>query len=1616
MRFFSKINIFLLSILLCSFSAYPQQPTPDNPVNKVYAVKPEWWDKVNIRFPTNKINDAATFWSVISATNTVKASKLEGWKVIGPFNNEVRDNFAEFSKICANPEQSPLKANDGKDHTWQDVAPGKPWPVPNNVGNLTIAGYKTIDQPAATASYMIISANADVMLNVNGDEYNIEAGESVVQPVSFKAGKNIVFFATRFSPQAFRLEISTSSVHPNWNDIKLNSAQYNAFCGTNNDSDVATAGNLVRLYGIIGDEKNFGFWVNRSLEHIVKTKIPASLYSSTIYHAQLFAKKTNLLKVLFSTANNFASTITDKDMKYQLAAGLMYLSAGYMKDSEALYAARIISDIQPTYEQISMSLSMYMQSSETNHLGIWVHELLMEKTGRARQDLPSWFVNNFAQFNNKQISIVLSCIEKDFGSITNIGSKKVTANYYINQTLSRGDIVKAKQFLPVALKELAGTAEFDKNLWRLKTALMDNDEETARDAVKAIKADTNNAVFVASPEFNAIEYSLAKMSTAMALPVSLDLSFDTISASIKRLAKNEETEALHEAIRNILIEKSASVEQDSKDKNLFNGSKSKYRELFESYKDDYKEALDDYVKQLAKSTAQGKAVASQIEKIAGIEMPASGEKQKRNLLSASQISDTALKEFDAIVEIPYGGYEAGIMNNMEIDTPPSISCFEDKDSFIFQNSRGVICTKGNKLVWSSILPIPGSDTSGISSLFMSDTFKPAVVRNIVATKILDRNSIIISGVNKNTGRALWRRSITKEYITSGIASWQSSFVFLINKPNDAGVNTELWVIDSATGDTQFQIPLASGANSFYLADWQVSLSVKGLLPPPSIDGDCAYFETGLGAIGAVNLQDQSLMWLRSYPQLRISENSFKGRYVMSPAIGTDNALFAPADTAWIFLVNKQTGALVSSITDTKCISSGLAGGNTGVITTPSSVIFISLKDMQMIHETALPNAIFMKQLEDGCMIALKGKIVCFDEKGNELKTIKLPAGTYPVTYNGNDLMVCGGQEQTLLGTASNAKGDKSYVKPAVKEKSYEIKKPTAVTLSTGTLFFESNRMTLMDNKENILWERATPNFVEKSIRDDDIIVTFAGRTRLIDSKTGAVKGVKPNSSDAPNTRFASAVFGNTGVFALQNIPPDRNLIYKFNPDDFNSKAELIGEVTGTPMMRDFTAYWAVFETNERYYLLLGRPNECIASTYTINKNDSKKIFTCTDATQRGRIWVSRDAKSVKLFNIWDPKKNIFTLSGNSLTSKEFKPIANTVSIEVSGNIVALRSNNNDMQFIDTVSENFITLPAGETRCYGVFGSTIYWLKGKDKTLSPYTVDLRNSMQPVQGRDVTLYSKDFAPAGNGLIGSSNYVLFLWWDSRGVAVVWDKEKTYASQAPLYTRDDTAITRYESGNYSCFRSQIMTAESIQKCINLNEKVMDFTKNNITNFQPVIVDGFLDEWNETDFIKTPKGKYSLRHNNRGDMSATFFVGIEVTDPDLIKRISAAGMDNRTFWVCRSGGQQIYIDSILDLPTAINTSKTNQNYCFAYSITPDGKKCQIEISTTIQIGTPVKKKLAFEKTNDMTADFVRDSGRQYFGDCAFKLLWRNDLNILENILEPEIPAALSFERFLLNP
>jgi len=151
-------------------------------------------------------------------------------------------------------------------------------------------------------------------------------------------------------------------------------------------------------------------------------------------------------------------------------------------------------------------------------------------------------------------------------------------------------------------------------------------------------------------------------------------------------------------------------------------------------------------------------------------------------------------------------------------------------------------------------------------------------------------------------------------------------------------------------------------------------------------------------------------------------------------------------------------------------------------------------------------------------------------------------------------------------------------------------------------------------------------------------------------------------------------------------------------------------------------------------------------------------------------------------------------------------------------------------------------------------------------------------------------------------------------------------------------------------------------------------------TTSRVVNVDGFFDEWPTNEFFDIPLGRMAANVKQTWFGKFELNLAVDIQDTATVEHLGVEGLDDRLTLTAVRSSSLGFVEPPPPLlrptmksfrPATIN----GQNIEFAWTVTPDGRRCRIEATVSV---------ILFDENNKEEA--------QAWGNVAVRLLWRRNV------------------------
>ena len=1537
---------------------------------------PPWWNAATVQIPdkTSAVQNAAQLWQWLADSNPMNGKPLEDWYIIGPFDAGGPAGFDTVLPPEEGIRKETYKGKGGEIIGWKTWKAGTPCPITNTVQDAVIYAGKTLACPAEVAGFFVASGDDRLKIWLDGALILTNSG-------------------------------------PTGATTKLRSLVWSRFA-----KDPAPvlphAERIASLYEDLGDTLNFRFWMRVNLANQKDVARLGVLLTGWVTAA---GDSDEMSSSLYSELESLLVHTKDPQLKTFLANALVDLAFA-RNDPRAPVKALRLAGVRPNAAQAAKMITLY-ETALHYELDFWLETFLSEEkdNGRAMAQITAFE----AKATDLTLPVLYKAIERTFLSSVDNDRRKLLATRYMEFALSQFDTKRAWQFLKTGTAFLMDVMPWEEASWELKTAMLDLDQDAAKAALERLAA--LKPGYEKTRDYTDYKYLVLKMRSSTTGPTMLDLSVESTQNAAQRLYRNGDTDKLNQLIRDTLLEKGGYMVSVDNDNDLFVGSKARYRAIFEPHRAEYQKYLQDYLTHLDQKSEAGKAEAAFTRAAASlIPAPASGA-PPRGALSLKAAAGGRFASFHPVFDLPPGVPECVAADNrlqMGAELVPVLgSAVGDGELVLAQNSRTIVCLRSNLLAWSYALPLHAfwpADQFGAYGrppvpLYIGGRFAPAVVGDIVAARLAIPNAgLTLNAFDKRTGAVVWRWSEPGKSAVSCAAAWRGArFLFLASSSED-GIDqkVELVGVEAATGQVVLRVPISTGARLMDLTAMKrgVKLETYWNMPPPVIAGNVAYVDTAGGIVAAIDLTDASLKWMRVYSR-KGDQEWLAERIPAAPVVGDRTVLFAPVDSKWVFLVDRESGQLLARKTDLPWTSFGPCGPGAVAVLTPNAAYFLSLDKLADIKTVPGRKMQYVQALADGCVVREGAALAGYDPAGRQSFTADLPGDVSVSLCRDRQCYGFTGPDGSIFGILDGipASAKESAASAGVLAPQSFMPEPRPLRIATGGLYASGHVLCRTDAAGRRVWEAPVPREASVQAEGDVVSVVRSGRIWLCDAKNGAVRRAWPEASDTNRTKVVRVGKVGNHFAVLASVEKSGLVLFDMSPITSDAP-QPFGRVPDTILSADDFVVMAV-ETQA-----------CVAFTYlermgailTLSGKREGKLpgpeFAKTVEAHGSQmmLWRDPDSREAAMFRLDD--RHLWRIHPDATI--EESSILGLLDVKEhrldSMGALARLTGRQKTVFLYPPNGKMFELPVDDAKYCCVNGTTVCGLRhGEGAQVIPFRYDLRSDAAPADGKPIDPQWGARAERTGQLAWTDRSALFVRldvynWSTR--ATLWGAAGPDPVISHFLPLPPGTPVRTFSPAMAIVNETILTREAFERCLNVESTVR--TNTTFEREGLITVDGFLDEWSADEFCATPKGRYAVR---RGQRSEDVWIAVEIIDPRLVERLGAAGLDDKLEMPIMSGTSANFAwDSaqVKDSYTTVSMFKPREGFDFAYSISPDAKSCRIEAHTAASF-SPRRKK----GTRPPDAE-------KPFGDVAFRLLWRADPSQpKENLLENESSGPLSFLR-----
>ncbi len=729
------------------------------------------------------------------------------------------------------------------------------------------------------------------------------------------------------------------------------------------------------------------------------------------------------------------------------------------------------------------------------------------------------------------------------------------------RVVDRDEFVRLDLFLEEARERLLAEMPVLFSRWALRSALARLDRQGGREALDALLL--GDPQFESTAECAAAKRDIFVMKSRMFLPAAMHFNTGSMRRNITRLMGLGDMLETHAYIRDTLWEQGESVRRSEDDRNLYEGTKAVFRRLISEEESGYRVYLADYLRRLKSVRYDSVELAQRAralrlvyeDKLAAVSLPTA--------TVPSLVLPKAFPTLRPLVRVPIGLMElsgAWVRDQMGLAVDPwslmrPISV--DGDVYI-QNSAMIACLRGDEVLWAKAIPVAASHAMA-HGVPLAGSWSAMVAGESVVGRYAGPSGMVLSGHSRRDGEQKWIFDPEDARVVSDPVALRGRLCCVQALDLD-DVTGLLLVLDANSGKEFYRVRLMQRPTTRALRAGHVAFSAAENLPPPVVAGNMVYVAT-LGGIAAVDVMDRSVRWIRTYPQE--SDTAVIGaRCVTPPIVGQENLLMASVDARDMLLLDRATGEVEQTATETSRREVAPVGINSVVILDDEGASFYSLADLRLLKRVRAPDLRYVQALRDGCVMSMRGALFVFSEAGKVVKKTAIPKDTIPIACEAGRVYACSTRWPGAVGVLTTKPRDKRWRLKRVQScRDLPIPGSKVIPVTDGCLFRGENLLRYVDGDEKRVWDMAIAKDAQVWNMSDSIVIRQFDKVFFVDPKGGSIRKVWPEPEARQAKRIvALSISGNTVYPVVETIVDGRRSTNTVFCLETSGKAEVLGRV------------------------------------------------------------------------------------------------------------------------------------------------------------------------------------------------------------------------------------------------------------------------------------------------------------------------------------------------------------------------------------------------------------------------------------------------------------------------
>jgi hypothetical protein len=1617
--------------LLLTVLALPVAAAP-----AVFAVKPEWWDATSPRLPlVAQLKDPAVAWTLLEAANDFWQKPLEGWRVAGPFDGAQGRGMDAVLPPEKGVSKAAMPGKGGMPVEWQEWRAGQPCPLTAEMKDAIVFAFRTLRVEAPTHTWLVVEGSGRCKVWVDGKPAaEGSAGETSATAFDFLPGAHQILIKLEVPAGKWSFRAALASYLPEQLEIRCRTMIVQRW--PDDAAAVERHGiELARLYARLEDASNFRFWVLRVL---APQKDPAHFAAVSASWDAVVSRRPGMALALNAVLRDcFLSARDNPPIRDALGASM--LKTMTWDDMESDVRAFRTAGYQPPPQQAAQFLTLCVLSNRLASLPYWVEQyVLRESEPRAVAEFLRPLMAKAGDVARQELYNGME------GALLVLPPSTCAPliKFYAETALARGDSDRVDRLLDLQDGMARRVLPFEAAMWDLDVARAELDQDRARAALAT--AALAKPAYVNSPEYDRTRAEIFKMRAGTARPGAILNDPDDAVQTLARYARQNETGRLNGYIRRMLAERGHFLVADANDNNLFTSAKAVYRGLFAEYAATYNPFLAREVADLAAKPGMT-AEAERLQRLAALTPPASSAAPPAAPLRV--LSQVAAPQgvFGGQFELPAGMSEAcgeeTRTSFLGAWQPVLSGSGTDLDGLlVVQNSRGVVALANGVPCWSYVAALNPGQCNHFSMGY-GGLCRPARAGAIVAVRLeTSGGRFELIGFDARSGviRWRWRGAAAAEEPAGSPATWRdASFLVPVLRAGAEESELSLAVIEAATGRETCRLPLAAATRASIgsAACGNGLLCQHRTLAAPTVVGDSAYVDTGLGMVCALDLQDESVRWARLY-QRKFNDVGGGMRTPVAPIVGSRNVLFAPVDSRWVMLVDRTTGVLVQRRTDLAWTSIGRCGAENVLVTTPSALQLLPLAGTGGGKVVDQERMLHVAALADGCVLAGNSELAVMNSQGQTVRSMKIPADVVPVCLDAEGRWWgWGGVDGCAWGRLDDTTARKPSPLPAVAVGAGPMAPPngyanplyetTWLPAAAGAYRIGQNLLTRVNADSSPRWELPLPSDCFALAGGRRFIAGIRRRVWTFDDADGSVCSVWPPLTGATNALSALRIstHGSSVYAAAATAAKNGTRIWDLGVDGREPPAPLVD--LPYPPGNDF---W-VTTVSTQVFVVMRAANDSDVRLFRAFRPETPRTAPPADATQEAQwsrqfnatVWYDRMRRNAVIF-CRNPAETVrFNYDGMARhTIKGLSELWNGTAVgwgelmvfhytqdafvrvtePLEGGSVVLRERPDDKQ----------NLPPWPFT--GRIGAEIFGMRRIDANkLMVYRQDLARATDAndaSQKAVLTGPAPGPADAWRGVVALGDGRILMLASSKTVreeqmhGYIWTPGSETLDTV-LLPNATQPVQPLSSNLWACGDALFTPADWARGVAPGAIRRVTWT-NNYAGADSFAADGFLDEWKDEEFMPMPQGRLAIRRpTGRGE---GFRVAVDITNSAAVAAMAAASdlLSACRVWAGRADAAG------LDIPRTQVLPLSNENVMgpnrpvrrCAWQVTPDGRRSTLEFELMLP-GVPARN--AGEPPPERALQL---------GDLALRITLDDPLAGSVDLVGNSRAGALGFVRLLL--